>query len=337
MTLRLLLNLAAACMLSHLLCGSAFARQDGAKHVTLIVENDIFAPAGQDRHYTSGIKLVYGLAGNAPSRWFSWIENLSLLGQAGDSHYALAAGQNVYTPEVFLEPRPILNDRPYAGWLYSELAMRKHVPGLEEAIAVSLGVVGPAALGEAGQKLFHNIVGDPKPAGWDNQLKNEPAVLLRYRRSWFLPLHDTGRLATDVVPRAGVSLGNVFTEMGAGVVLRLGNYLPERDLPARIQPGLSGDSGIIPVRSQHLDWMIYAEVQGRGVAHNIFLDGNTFTRSLSVEKRNFVWDAGAGFTLGLGQFHYPLYFSFHITWRGREFRQQYRRDSFGSALVGIQY
>jgi hypothetical protein len=254
-----------------------------------------------------------------------------------DKQYELALGQNIYTPQVFTDPRPILTDRPYAGWLYGELTVTTHAPGNEEALALNVGIVGPAALAEPAQKFLHDLVDDPEPAGWDHQIDNEPALMLRYRRSWFLPLIQDGPVQTDVVPRAGFNLGNVFTDLGAGAVLRLGSYLPEQDLPIRIQPGLSGNGSYGPVRRQRFDWMVFAEAQGRLVARNIFLDGNTFSDSLSVDRHNFVWDLSTGFTLGLGQFSHPVFISFSVVWRGREFSQQVGTDSFGSALIGFQY
>lgn len=333
--LQKLLTLFLVTLLSHLLSITTNAQQKSPRYVSLAVENDIFVPPGDDRHYTSGMRLMYGLDGTGD--WYTWLENLSLVARAANSEYELVAGQNIYTPEAFLEPRPILNDRPYAGWLYGEINMVRHAPGLEEAVAFNLGMIGPVALGEEVQKLLHDIVGDPEPAGWDNQLHNEPALLMRYRRSWFLPLQRSNNLSIDIVPRTGINLGNVFTDAAAGLVLRLGNHLPERDLTARAQPGLSGNSGYVPVRVRQFDWMIYTEVQGRAVARNIFLDGNTFADSLSVDRRKYAWEAGAGFILGIGQLRYPLFFSFSFIWRGREFKQQFSRDSFGSAFIGVQY
>jgi len=110
-----------------------------------------------------------------------------------------------------------------------------------------------------------------------------------------------------------------------------------QDVPLRIQPGLSGANSYIAVRRGSFDWMLYAEVQGRAVAHNIFLDGNTFANSQSVAKRRFVQDLATGITLGFGQFSMPVFLSFSLIWRGREFDLQNGEANFGSAMIGIQY
>jgi lipid A 3-O-deacylase len=35
-------------------------------------------------------------------------------------------------------------------------------------------------------------------------------------------------------------------------------------------------------------WCLFASFEGRAVARNIFLDGNTFTDSHSIDKKTFV-------------------------------------------------
>ena len=168
-------------------------------------------------------------------------------------------------------------------------------------------------------------------------MHNEPAILVRYRRSWFLPLLELISLQSEIIPRFGFNIGNVFTDAGIGTAIRIGNYLPEQDVPLRIQPGLSGSSSNIRIREHRFDWMLFAEIQGRVVVHNIFLDGNTFAESMSVDKRTFVRDLTTGIVLGFGQFKLPVFFCFSIVWRGREFDLQKGDDSFGSAMIGIQY
>jgi len=324
-------------ILTCVLCAAAQA-QDRPRYVSIIAENDIFAPKAQDRHYTSGLRLAYGLQDGSQQPWSSWLGRLAPLQAVADNqNYELAIGQNIYTPEFFRTSGLVVNDRPYAGWLYGELSVNSHAPGMEEGLVVNLGTIGPAALGEEVQKLLHTIINDPEPRGWDHQLENEPAVLLRYRRSWFHPLFLYDHIQGDLITRVGLSLGNIFTDTGFGTVFRIGSYLPEQDLPLRIQPGPSGNRGYFTVRKQQFDWMVFAEVQGRGVARNIFLDGNTFTDSHSVDRNKFVWDTATGFILGFGQSRPSIFFSFSLVWRGEEFDQQRGNDSFGSALIGIQY
>jgi lipid A 3-O-deacylase len=307
-------------------------------YFTIISENDIYVPKGQDRHYTNGLRLSFGLKNDNDHAWYRFIDRFSIKSHQPETRsFEFAIGHNMYTPQFFLSPVLQSNDRPYAGWIYGELSTTINKPGVEDGIAINFGIVGPAALGEEVQKLNHSITGDPKPQGWKFQLRNEPAILIRYRRSWFTPLIESEEIKTDLITRTGLSLGNVFTNASAGFALRMGNYLPERELPLRIQPGMSGNKAMAPIRKDRFDWMLFAEIQGRGVSHNIFLDGNTFTDSHSVTKRNLVWDAGGGLVLGFGHFKYPVYLSFSYVLRDREYTLQQGRNNFGSALIGVQY
>ena len=77
-------------------------------------------------------------------------------------------------------------------------------------------------------------------------------------------------------------------------MLRLGSALFERDFPQRLQPGLSGNGTRFDVRPGRFDWFIFAGVQGRIIAHNMFLDGNTFADSLSVDRKLLGWETSTG-------------------------------------------
>lgn len=302
--------------------------------VSIISENDIYAPKAQDRHYSNGLRIAVG----ATPANHSWLRIPGkLFSINNNSQHEFSLGHNIYTPEFYLATQLQANDRPYAGWLYGEWLTTQHRPGLEKSLALNIGVVGPWALGEEIQKLNHSIIDDPKPRGWSHQLRNEPALLLRYRQSWFTPISQGDSLSTDLVTRAGINLGNVFTDAAAGLALRLGNHLPEADIPMRVQPGLSGNSSRITIRPGRFDWMIYAEAEGRFVARNIFLDGNTFSDSHSVDRKALVGDLGTGLLLGFGQFRHPLFLSFSLTWRSREFQQQRGTNNTGSAQIGILY
>ena len=54
------------------------------------------------------------------------------------------------------------------------------------------------------------------------------------------------------------------------------------------------------------EWYLFAGVDGRVVAHNIFLDGNTFRESASVDRRNFVYDFKAGISMRIAPMRISL-------------------------------
>jgi len=257
--------------------------EDISRHLSLISENDIYSPNAQDRHYSNGLRLGFNIHRNN--------EKLRVIDSLPDNNLSTkyrneaAFGHNIYTPENFISEKIQENDRPFAGWLYGEFTRISNTPNTEKAISLSIGMVGPAALGKQVQTLNHSIINDPKPLGWDNQLNNEPAILVKYRWSKFSSLVASEKINIGLISRLGLNLGNVFTDAGGGLLLRLGNYLPNYEIPLRIDPGYSGNSSFLVIRKNRLDWQIFTEIQGRGVFQNIFLDGNTFSNSHSVEKK----------------------------------------------------
>src|SRR3546814_18362025 len=97
--------------------------------------------------------------------------------------------------------------------LYGSIGVIGNTPGANgsrvfDQMQVSLGVVGPASLGEPAQKLVHHIVDSPQPQGWDTQIKNEPTLQFVYQRSWQSPqfaLPDG--FGVDATPHAGAAIG----------------------------------------------------------------------------------------------------------------------------------
>jgi len=124
-----------------------------------------------------------------------------------------------------------------------------------------------------------------------------------------------------------VNLGNVFTHAGAGAMVRVGARLEDDLGPARIRPAPPGAA--LPGRGHGVQWYIFGGCAGRLVLHNIFLDGNTFGHSHSVEKEHLVGDVSAGLVLAAFGFRV----AFTHTLRSPEFTGQRRPDHFGSIML----
>jgi len=270
--------------------------------VSLVFENDVFYDT--DRDYTNGVRLSYVTGpGETPAWALAAARRLPFFPGDATIRTSYALGQNMYTPSDITVDDPPPGQRPYAGWLYGSIGLiaewGERLERLDQ-LELSLGVVGPPSLAEPVQRFVHRyITHSPDPRGWERQLKTEPAVVLTWQRSWRRFLYDSvSDLRFDVVPHAGAAVGNVFTHADAGLTLRVGNDLPLDYGPPRIQPSLPGAGFFIPPKT--LRWYLFAGVEGRAVARNIFLDGNTFAVSRSVDKEPLVGD---------------LQFGFAVTWR----------------------
>ena len=107
------------------------------------------------------------------------------------------------------------------------------------------------------------------------------------------------------------------------------------DLPAdygtpRIRPSLPGSEFFVPRRS--FAGYVFAGLEGRAVARNIFLDGNTFKDSHSVEKYPFVGDFQGGVAL-LG---FGVRAAFTYVFRTEEFVEQNSPDKFGAITLSFR-
>jgi lipid A 3-O-deacylase len=301
---------------------------------TAISENDAYFSIG-DRHYTNGIQLSL----TSPERpACGFCERLSaiLMLPAGEGpsayRYGFFAGQSIFTPEDIALEIPDPDDRPYAGWLYAGARVYRQTEGILDRIEFQLGVAGPASGADAIQRWWHSLhwFGGVPPRGWDSQLTNEPGLVLRGQRIWRVALTQ-GLIDGELLPEANVSLGNIFTYAGVGASLRVGGNLGADWGPARIEPALQGSDFIDRAQIGPFAWYLFAGIEGRAVARNLFLEGNTFNRDSHVEKEVLVADYNLGFALIADMFALRAAY----TERTREFKTQQRNDKFFS--VSLSY
>lgn len=310
---------------------------------SLTAENDSMA-TGADRNYTSGIELSYVAPLDDVPAWASTAERVLLeTTGARPSMWGIAVGQSIFTPDnIAANPAPP-DQHPYAGFLYLQL-----MAAAEEAmdddprasfmdiVELEIGLVGPSSLGQQSQQGVHELLNAPNPAGWDSQLKDELAFALSLERRWRAE-HNAdaytlpGGVEADLTPNLGVTVGTLRTEAHAGVSVRVGYGLEEDYGAPRVRPSLSGAGYFRPQGG--FSWYVFGGVQLRAVARNIFLDGNTFRDSASVDKHTFVADAQLGAALQMGDWR--LIYTY-VT-RSEEFKTQGERQDFGALSLSVRY
>lgn len=297
----------------------------------LFVENDLFFDS--DDNYTSGVAMAWVASPKPAPDWAVRIaRSVPWWPELGDIRHGYVVGQNMYTPKDITLSNPPPGDRPYAGWLYATIGLAVESAGQTDQFGLTLGVVGPASLARESQAEIHRITGSPDPQGWDTQLRNEPGIEIAYQRRWQdVATAKFEGIEMDMTPHAGGALGNVYTYANAGVTVRLGKRLTSDLGPMRIRPSPPGSGFFIP--SNTFSWYLFAGVDGRAIARNIFLDGNTWKDSRSVQKEYLVGD----FQWGLA-----------VTWKGarlaythvrrtREFESQDHSDDFGAFALSFAF
>lgn len=305
------------------------------KIITAVYENDLIG-SGSDEYYTNGVRLSYfDQDAKFPEFAHDLDDILPTFSINETSSLVYSVGQNIFTPKNIQTATPDPKDRPYAGYLYGSMGMVSLTENHADEIELSLGVVGPASLAEQTQKFIHtNVTDSPTPKGWKHQLKNEPAVTLGWQRSWpsFYSV-DAGLLAATFNPYAGITIGNVYDFVNTGVSFRISPRSELwQDAPVRVRPAMPG-TGFFEVPEKKWSWYLFGGVEGRAIARNIFLDGNTFTDSPSVDKENFVADANAGLALTYDQ----IRISYTAVYRTKEFEDQDDNTIFGAMSIGYRF
>lgn len=307
---------------------------------TFVAENDSLS-SGADRNYTSGIKLAYVSPVNVLPGWVRSLDGLTrAVTNARPSFWGVAIGQSIFTPEdIEANPAPA-DQHPYAGWLYGQIliAAEENVvarnPRYVDLYELEFGMVGPSAQGEQAQSGIHQLLGAPDPKGWDSQLKDEFAFAATLERRWRAErvLVDRGDgLEADFAPGVAVTVGTLRTEAKAGFTVRIGENLSGDYGAPRVRPGLGG-VGYYRADTP-FSWYVFGGVDARAVARNIFLDGNTYRDSPSVERRPFVLDAQAGVAVQTGDFR----LAYTYVTRTEEFENQKAQQDFGALSVSVRY
>jgi hypothetical protein len=299
---------------------------------TIQVENDAVSTlkGTSDQYYTSGLRV--GWTSGADAVDFAAAAGHAIWGD-GTTRISLELTQSLFTPRDTQSDPPNPNDRPYAGELLLTGGLVHDTAGTRDLVALSLGVVGPAALGEEVQNGFHSIIGDTSNRGWHYQVPDEVAANLLVQRTWRLPLADFGPVQVDVLPSATAAIGDVRDYAQLGGVARIGQGLNSDFGTARIEPGLNGSDAF--TATAPIVWYAFAGADGQAVAYDVSLDGNKFRNDTPSVHRT--WDVGE-FEAGLAAIFYGVRVTYTQTWQTQEFRgARSGLFNFGSLAASVKF
>ena len=307
--------------------------------ITFLLENDYFGFS--DRHYTSGLRLSWLSSDYTPDQvpaFWRKIDQAIPFWRDLDTpakNFGFAIGQHIYTPENLNTAQILKDEHPYAGWLYLEGALHKKSQNHLNSLQLSVGVIGPASLGEPTQKLIHSFLDSTPPKGWHNQLKNEPTLLLTYEHHRRICLYQKP-LCFDAIPYSQINIGNVRTDLAIGAILRGGLWLPHDFGPHTITLNSYNHNSLHlkdgQEKRQTLCLYGFVGVTARLIARNIFLDGNTFVDSHRVHKIPYTGELRFGFVF----LWHNIELSYTQTIKSYEFYgQRYGNDWYGSISVSV--
>ncbi len=334
----------ATCLLLALLShpsAHAAGKDDAGGTLGLYMENDLFT--GTDEHYTSGFKLSWSSRDLEQFSDFRYANPLlplfDILPYINEKNYqknlVFALGQNIYTSVNTDAYALIEDDRPYAGWLYLGVGVVWKDAEVRNSLILDIGVVGTWSYAEQTQRLIHDLRGFEHPNGWDNQLNDEVGFTLAYERTWRFPKYERrSGFGWEVLPHAGMAVGTVRTFANVGAELRAGVNLPDDFGTPSIGPGATTSTPVDGQMAADRAWFdlgayLFLRVDGRAVARNIFLDGNTFSDSPSVDKYPLVADLSAGVAMNIKN----TKIAYAMVYRTEEFEGQDDGQLFGTVSL----
>lgn len=293
-----------------ILASNVFAAQGVIFHV----QNDAFSVNNRDRHLTNSI--TFGIQLDHIPELFSGI-----LSDADIETIIATVTQDMYTPEDIGNTELIETDRPYAGHLYLTLYFIKETENTSTLLSIQAGVIGPASGAGKTQIAFHDLIDAQEPRGWDHQLNNEPTLNITLLKGIKNEVFNNAKLySIQSISYASASFGNVSIKGTIGQAFRLGYNVPDDIL------GTNYDD-------PNDDISLYLETQFETsyIARDIFLDGNTFSNSHSVDKKSIVGSAQVGVTARWKNIH----ISYFICNKSEQFKGQ--KGSNNGGVLLIQY
>ena len=282
--------------------------------LTLQWENDsilhtFFGP-DIDRWYTNGLGAELSFQPNA-AFYDRLIEPIDFFDEfeAPRSAVGLMLRHSIYTPGDILTTDPQPDDFPYGGLLTLGAFVQRSEGVTFDHLQLDIGVMGQNSGAQALQEWVHSALpnqGDPK---WVNQLASGLAVTGAYQRRWKLRWQrdEAGRTrlmssadltaetfesgsGIEVVPYAGIRVGNVHDDLALGTMVRWGWPLPDDFGPSRIAEFTDHTRRANP----DIGFSVFARGGARFVARNAFIEGNILGGDRRLEPKPIVGELQVG-------------------------------------------
>lgn len=318
--------------ITHVMAGADEGEWE-TERINFYFENDVFFNTDSD--YTDGSRLsVLMYRPDAKGDWFSipFAER-----QNGANFISFSLTQKIYTPNDLSQQALIEDDRPYAGWLYFEVGQHESSETDLDSLMIQAGIIGPASGMDELQYHLHKILGSEEPKGWENQLNNEVGMQLNYQHKWRFVPEPVWGVESSVVSYLGGEFGNVAIKANTGVLFRMGWNVPE-DFGSGVIDGSSENGipvqrGVVCTDAKPWSFNFSFSAGGSVVARDIFLDGNTFSESHSVDKKYLTGFGSLGFS--------GRYKNFSLDYIGtinsKSFESEKSRHSVGSVIFSYIY
>ena len=295
------------------------------------LENDAFVR--DDGLYTGGLIATWGyddverLDKQTLPDWLAYLAQKSYLNTQQDKRYSITYSvAHLSQTAIDIKVSELIEeDAPYVGMLGWGGQLTAYDQLIIDRLSLTLGMVGPVVGAEFVQEVVHEAIDANEPQGWDHQIDNEPVFRLQVERSWRVYEKTLGSTELDLVTAVNSGIGNLRSDIGAGVGLRWGLDLQSNFSSADAFPAQKLNGG----HNSPNGWYCFANASAFYVVNDIFMDGNTFQDSHSVNLIHQQY----GVSLGVMANIYNWNIVYTLLQLSDQYHSQSERSRFGSLTL----
>lgn len=301
----------------------------------VILENDFFFR--DDGLYSNGLFFTWGYnridaldEQNLPS-WIVYLAQKTVLNTDENKDYSVSygIGQLLQTTTDISVEELVEEDAPYVGLLAWEVSLLAYDKQVSDEVGLILGAVGPMAGAEFVQSLVHDFTGGREPQGWAHQINNEFVFRAQTRRIWRIYETELWDGQFDLLTGIDGGLGNLRSDVATGVGIRFGQGLSKNFSSASVFPIQKFNN----LNSSPYGWYLFLNASTSYVANDIFINGNTFQDSHSVDLIHFQ----AAISMGIVANIYNFSILYTLLYTSDEYQGQTEDSRYGSVAITYHF
>ncbi|MFH4445704.1 lipid A deacylase LpxR family protein [Vibrio alginolyticus] len=237
--------------------------------VSFTIDNDgIF---GVDQDYTNGVFLSYATDQLMQESQWKWL-SLANSEHANIDKIELVLGHKMWTPSDIEADYPLINDRPYAGYLHTEINYLSLTSDKAVRYNFTIGATGESSLSEKAQEIVHGITGSTDPQGWDYQIEDKVAFSLGYRVFNKLMRSEEQKTQWEITNINDINAGNFRSDVSQGVMFRWGTNLANSIGAANISVESPFSASMIAQNTS--SWFLFTGFEGRYRFNDMTIEGD---------------------------------------------------------------
>ncbi|HHX8313332.1 TPA: lipid A deacylase LpxR family protein [Vibrio diabolicus] len=237
--------------------------------VSFTLDNDgIF---GVDQDYTNGIFLSYATGQLKQESQWKWL-SLADSEHANIDKIELVLGHKMWTPSDIEADYPLINDRPYAGYLHTEINYLSLTDDKAVRYNFTIGATGESSLSEKAQEIVHGITGSTDPQGWDYQIDDKVAFSLGYRVFNKLMRSEGQKTQWEITNINDINAGNFRSDVSQGVMFRWGTNLASSIGAANISVESPFSASMLAQDTS--SWFLFTGFEGRYRFNDMTIEGD---------------------------------------------------------------